>query len=201
MDFQHINPEQLTQLRNIFEKSCINSSDKQLHQLDGYIGLLKKYSGSMNLISQTDINRIFEKHIIDSLGVLQILNIQDNSRFLDVGSGNGLPGIPMAILLPSSELTLLDSSEKKTAFLNIAKANLNLVNINVQNSRIEKYIDDPRPRFNFLLCRAFKGFDECITLLEPLIKENSKLIYFNKRSGALTDRYLIYPKKRPSFIR
>ncbi|MBD3170604.1 MAG: 16S rRNA (guanine(527)-N(7))-methyltransferase RsmG [candidate division Zixibacteria bacterium] len=195
MELQYINQAQLKQLNDILEQSGVTASDKQLHQLDGYTGLLQKYTRSLSLVSQADINMIFERHIIDSLGVLQLLNIKDKPSFLDVGSGNGFPGIPMAIFLPGSEFTLLDSSEKKTAFLNIIKTNLNLVNINVQNTRVEKYIDGPHPRFNFLLCRAFKSLNECVSLLKPLIDKNSTLIYFNKRSGDLTDRYTVYPQK------
>lgn len=121
-----------------------------------YLALLVKWNKAYNLTAVRDPLEMVTKHLLDSLALLP--HLPPAGRLLDVGSGAGLPGIPLAIAAPRSGVTLLDASGKKTRFLFQAKGELGLCNLSVIHSRVEQY--RPERLFDTVTARAFASLAE-----------------------------------------
>ena len=106
-------------------------------QLLAYAYLLSRYEKA-NVIGTTDFEEILQRHILDSLSCLLFLPLYEARRVADIGSGGGLPGIPLAVMLPGAEVTLLEATGKKAAFLRYASEELGLANVRVVNARVEE---------------------------------------------------------------
>lgn len=128
----------------------IELSDQQQDALLHYMAMLLKWNRVYNLVSRKETNNIVEVHLLDSLSVLPYIR---GFRVIDVGSGAGLPGIPLAILRPDCEFTLLDSSGKKGRFRTQAVIELGLNNVTVVNERAEQF--DAGQGFDVVISRAF----------------------------------------------
>jgi 16S rRNA (guanine527-N7)-methyltransferase len=111
------------------------------------------------------------RHILDSLVVVPYIN---GDYILDVGSGAGLPGIPLAIVLPEKKFVLLDSNSKKTRFMTQAVAELGLENVDVVCSRIESF--KPGSRFDVVISRAFSSIAEMVNNVGALVKKEGKIL-------------------------
>jgi len=133
-------------------------SDENLTKLINYVALLDKWNKAFNLTSVRDPKEMISRHILDSLAILPYL---EGNSLLDVGTGAGLPGIPVAIIRPEMEVSLLDSNSKKTRFLQQVKAELGLENVTVIHSRVEQA---DLPKFNLVTARAFSTIDDIIDL-------------------------------------
>lgn len=127
-------------------------------RLVAYLALLNKWNAAYNLTAVRNVNDMFSKHLLDSLVVIQYVNEQ---RVIDVGTGAGLPGVPLAILRPEKEVTLLDSNGKKTRFLDHVKMTLGLDNVTVVHARIESQTER---RFDAVISRAFTALDNMLAL-------------------------------------
>jgi len=132
--------------------------DQQKNLLLDYLALLHKWNKVYNLTSVRDPQLMLTRHILDSLSLFPYL---DCNSLLDVGSGAGLPGIPVAIGFPQMAVTLIDSNIKKTRFLQQAKAELKLNNVTVVHGRVEQL---SLPRFEVVTARAFATIAEIIDL-------------------------------------
>lgn len=115
-----------------------------------YLALLAKWNKVYNLTAVRELERMLPQHLLDSLAVLPYIS---GDSLLDVGSGAGLPGIPLAIALPEMSVTLLDSNHKKTAFLQQACIELKLSNVSVVCGRVETW--KPPGKFDIVISRAF----------------------------------------------
>lgn len=137
-------------------------------QLLRFLQLLEKWNQSYNLTSITDAEPMVIKHLLDSLAILPWIK---GGLVLDVGSGAGIPGIPLAVCLPGINFTLLDTNGKKVRFMRQAISELNLTNVAALQSRIETF--SPEQPFSQIICRAYaplKKFAEQVThLLHPEI--------------------------------
>lgn len=111
-------------------------SETQHAQLLDYLALLIKWNKAYNLTAVRDPDEMVSRHLLDSLSVMSFI---ENGRWLDVGSGGGMPGIPLAILFPEAQVTCLDSNGKKTRFLTQVKLELKLDNLQVIHSRVEAF--------------------------------------------------------------
>ena len=118
-----------------------------------YLLLLIKWNKAYNLTAIRDPMEMVGKHLLDSLSIIP--HIQ-GTKLLDVGTGAGLPGIPIAITLPNCDVTLIDSNGKKTRFLQAVKRSLNLPNIHIIHGRIESITDENG--FDCILSRAFSSY-------------------------------------------
>jgi len=119
-----------------------------------YVALLKKWNRTYNLTAVRDERAMIGQHLLDSLAVLPHLPEQGKRTTLaDVGSGAGLPGVPLALARPSWRVTLIDSSDKKTAFLRQATMELGMDNVEVHQGRVEQW--QPAQRFDVVISRAF----------------------------------------------
>ncbi len=125
---------------------------QQRQFLQDYLGLLAKWNATYNLSAVRSIEQMVGAHILDSLALHSYIAPTGN-RILDVGSGAGLPGIPLAILFPGNEFVLLDSNGKKTRFLTQVKIDLKLENVTVVQQRVEDY--RPASNFAIVVSRAF----------------------------------------------
>jgi 16S rRNA (guanine527-N7)-methyltransferase len=136
-------------------------------KLLAYVDLLAKWNATYNLTAIRDRAQMVNLHLLDSLTVARYVK---PGRLLDVGSGGGLPGIPLAIYaaagLPGLHVTVLDSNHKKTAFLRQAKAELKLDNLEVAGERVEAW--QPEQKFTQIVSRAFSDLFEFFHLTEAL---------------------------------
>lgn len=153
-----------------FLKLCLDK--RAIEQLIDYLMLLEKWNRVYNLTAVRDPAKMVSHHLLDSLAVLpQLAGAQ---RLLDVGSGAGLPGIPLAIARPDCSMTLLDSSHKKTAFLRQATAELGLKNVAVVCERAEAW--QAEPKFDLILSRAFAELGEFTELSSHLLAAGGRLV-------------------------
>ena len=143
-------------------------------KLLAYLALLDKWNRVYNLTAVRDAERMVSHHLLDSLAAVPFFQggCSDSVRVLDVGSGGGLPGIPLAIARPEAQVTLIDSVAKKTAFLLQAKAELGLANLHVMTGRVEDY--RPEVGFDLVTSRAFSDLKEFVTLTRHLLKPGGR---------------------------
>jgi 16S rRNA (guanine527-N7)-methyltransferase len=132
-----------------------------------YLLLLNKWNDAYNLTAVRDLESMVSKHVLDSLAVLPWLN---GTNIIDVGTGAGLPGIPLAIARPDIQFTLLDSNGKKTRFLNEVKRQLSLKNLKIIQFRAENY--HATPGFDTVISRAFSSLEQMIFWTKHLIADN-----------------------------
>ena len=138
-------------------------SDSQAAQLLAYMALLNKWNKAYNLTAVRDPDEMVSRHLLDSLSVLPFVGA---GRWLDVGSGGGMPGVILAIMLPDNEFTLLDSNGKKTRFVTQVKMELGLDNLQVVNSRVEAF--SPDLSFDGIVSRAFSSLADFTHLTRHL---------------------------------
>ncbi|MGZ5035499.1 MAG: 16S rRNA (guanine(527)-N(7))-methyltransferase RsmG [Usitatibacter sp.] len=143
-----------------------------LAQLEQYLELIAKWNRVHNLTAVRETEQMVVLHLLDSLSVLPHL---DGARtVLDVGSGPGLPGIPIAIARPDVHVTLLDSSHKKCAFLQQAKTELALANVDVVCDRVENW--RPSGKFDAVVSRAFSDLGDFVAQAQHLVAADGRLI-------------------------
>ncbi|KTD53187.1 glucose inhibited division protein B GidB [Legionella santicrucis] len=151
---------QLEQGLQSFDLKAISAS------LSDYLFLLNKWNSTYNLTAIRDVESMIGKHILDSLAILPWLK---GNRIIDVGTGAGLPGIPLALAQPERNFVLLDSNGKKTRFLNEVKRQLNLENLEIVQNRVENY--HPPQGFDTVLSRAFSSLEQMIQWTHHLIAD------------------------------
>lgn len=141
-------------------------------RLADYLALLAKWNKVHNLTAVREPGQMVVLHVLDSLSVLP--HIASAKTLLDVGSGGGLPGIPLAIARPDLAVTLLDSSHKKAAFLTQAKAELGLANVSVECARVEHW--QPGRTFDVVVSRAFADLAEFVEQARHLVAPGGRLL-------------------------
>ena len=135
----------------------VELSAEQHEQLLAYLALLIKWNKAYNLTAVRNPDEMVSRHLLDSLSVVPFV-AQYGDNWLDVGSGGGMPGIPLAILFPERRFTLLDSNGKKTRFLTQVKLELKLANLDVIHSRVEEF--RPQVPFSGICSRAFSSLQD-----------------------------------------
>lgn len=145
----------------------IHATPEQIELFAAYLLLLKKWNKAYNLTAVRDLHEMLERHLLDSLSIAPFLS---GKRFIDVGTGAGLPGIPLAILNPQNHYTLLDSNGKKTRFLEQVKLQLKLDNVTVVNTRVENL--QVEEKFDGVLSRAFASLDDMLQGSDHLCKKD-----------------------------
>ena len=169
-----------TQLKQLLVQGVdrleLELSSEQIDKLADYLDLLMKWNKAYNLTAIRDPKEMVVKHLLDSLSIVQHI---DDSPLLDVGTGPGLPGIPLAISRPDLDITLLDSNGKKTRFLTQAKASLGLTNVSVIHGRIEQVTEeypDNHQRFRIITSRAFASLQDMVTLAKEALAVDGRFI-------------------------
>jgi len=138
-------------------------------KLLAYLALFEKWNRVYNLSAIREPERMVSHHLLDSLAAVPLFG---NGRVLDVGSGGGLPGIPLAIARPDLSVTLIDTVSKKTAFLTQAKAELGLGNLAVVTGRVEDYTDETG--FDTITSRAFSELTLFVNLTRHLLASGGR---------------------------
>jgi len=170
-------------------------------RLDRFLALLQKWNRAQNLTAITGPRAMVAGHVLDSLAGLPWLR---GERVLDVGSGAGLPGIPLAAADPAREYVLLDSRRKRIQFLLYAVRELGLDNVSVVEARIEKYRAEGK--FGTLTARAFAALPELVRLAAPFLESGARLVVWqgNDPSGELKEAlagrgvcYAVHPVRVP----
>ena len=162
-------------LENLLTQAEIQLTDLQKDQLIQLVQLLNKWNKAYNLTSVRDPQEMLVKHILDSIVVSPYLQ---GDRFIDVGTGPGLPGLPLAIINPTKQFVLLDSLGKRISFIRNAVRELGLTNVEPVLSRVEEY--QPEQKFDGVLSRAFASLKDMTDLCHHLPKENG---YFYALKG------------------
>jgi 16S rRNA (guanine527-N7)-methyltransferase len=152
-------------------------SDAQLDKLLDYVALLGKWNAVYNLTAIRDPRQMLVQHILDSLSIVPHFIGREPSSVLDVGSGGGLPGIVLAIVLPTWTVTVNDIVHKKTAFQSQAKVELGLGNLSVVTGRVETLkpgVEVPA-KFDVIVSRAFAELADFVTLARHLVAEQGAI--------------------------
>jgi 16S rRNA (guanine527-N7)-methyltransferase len=125
-------------------------TESQKQQFAALQGLYEHWNAQINVISRKDIDLLYERHVLHSLGIAKVMNFTKKTNILDVGCGGGFPGIPLAILFPECNFHLVDSIGKKIKVVNEVAAALELKNLKAEHKRAEEVND----KFEFVLSRA-----------------------------------------------
>ncbi|EKL3002632.1 16S rRNA (guanine(527)-N(7))-methyltransferase RsmG, partial [Salmonella enterica] len=159
----------LNKLSRLLADAGISLTDHQKTLLVAYVDMLHKWNKAYNLTSVRDPNEMLVRHILDSIVVAPYLQGQ---RFIDVGTGPGLPGIPLAIVLPDAHFTLLDSLGKRVRFLRQVQHELKLENITPVQRRVEAYPSEPP--FDGVISRAFASLNDMVSWCHHLPGEKGR---------------------------
>ncbi len=138
-------------------------TEPQVEQLLSFIKLIEKWNKAYNLTAIRNREEMARLHILDSLAILPHI---EGKRIIDIGTGAGLPGIPLAICLPELSFTLLDSNAKKTRFVQQVVLELKLKNVEILHSRVENH--HPQQAYDAVLARAFASLAEIVKLTAHL---------------------------------
>ena len=153
------------------EKLKLVLTDEQQDLLLDYLELLHKWNQHFNLTAVREIEKMLSVHLFDSLSISRFIK---GDTLLDVGTGAGLPGIPLAIVYPDKKVTLLDSNGKKIRFCRQAVMELGLENVNPIQMRIEKM--DREVHFATIISRAFSDLDHMLKMIGPLMDNKTQLL-------------------------
>ena len=178
--------ELLTTLRKLVAQTNLHLSEQQLAQCIQYVALLDKWNSAYNLTSIRDPQEMLIKHVLDSLVVAPHLI---GERFIDVGTGPGLPGVLLAIYYPDKEFTLLDSLGKRIRFLNQVKMQLKLQNITPIQSRVEDH--QPVSGYDGVISRAFASLNDMLSWCKHLPAPDGR--FFAMKGAAVQEEIAALP--------
>lgn len=178
-------------LKNGFSAMKLSVSDAQIAQLEDFTARMLETNKVMNLTRITDPKEIAEKHLLDCASLLQAADFSKKS-VVDVGCGAGFPGMPLHILCPSCELTLLDSLGKRIRFLQGCIDAMNLSDIEAVHARAEEFATKHREQYDFAVSRAVAQLNVLAELSLPLVKQGGAFIAMKSKD---TDEELERAKK------
>tara|TARA_B110000003_G_scaffold265864_1_gene292166 strand:- start:482 stop:1108 length:627 start_codon:yes stop_codon:yes gene_type:complete len=173
-----------------------NLSQDQLEKFMRLVPIYKDWNSKVNLISRRDIENLFTNHILHSLSIVKIIEFESSTSVLDVGTGGGFPGIPLAIFFPNVKFTLLDSIGKKIKVVESVSKDLSLSNVTAINDRVENHFDT----YDFILSRAVAKMDKFYSLVNKNF--NSKSIneipngIISLKGGDLKDELKDFKEKK-----
>lgn len=172
-------------------------NELQVEQLLKFIKLIEKWNKAYNLTAVRDLREMVSLHLLDSLAILPHIKL---ATIADIGTGAGLPGIPLAIALPDCQFTLVDSNSKKTRFVQQAVLELQLNNVEVVHSRVE--LLQPKHLFSTVISRAFASMPDILALTQHLQADNGVLLAMKGQVPAqelavLSETYRVIPISVP----
>ena len=165
----------------------ITLSEKQYQQFDKYYGLLVEWNKVMNLTGITEYEEVNEKHFIDSLSIVKVLDMNKVNSVIDIGTGAGFPGIPLKIAFPHLKITLLDSLNKRIKYLNTVIEELGLENIQTIHGRAEDFArkEEHREKYDLVVSRAVANLSTLSELCMPYVKVDGMFIPY--KSGEIEE--------------
>ena len=147
-----------------------NLTEIQIKQFEALEGLYKDWNAKINVVSRKDIDELYMRHVLHSLAIAKVIRFTDNSSILDVGTGGGFPGVPLAILFPNCKFHLVDSINKKLKVINAVCEAIELTNVKTTHSRVEA-IDET---FDFIVSRAVTAMPEFTKWVKGKIAKKQK---------------------------
>ena len=153
-------------------------TDEQKQQFEKLEQLYTEWNEKINVISRKDMDGLYEKHILHSLGIAKVMPFADGTKVLDVGTGGGFPGIPLAILFPEVSFTLIDSIGKKIKVVEAVSEGLGLKNVTAVHGRAEKLKEE----FHFVVSRAVTQMPEFLRWLKGKFEKEQ---FNEKHNGVL----------------
>lgn len=169
-------------------------SASQIEKFKNLPILYEDWNSKINVISRKDINFFYERHLLHSLGIAKVVQFLPNAKILDVGTGGGFPGIPLAILFPQTHFFLIDSIGKKIKVVEEVTAALELKNISVSKIRAENFNE----KVDFVVSRAVTKMDVFVPWVKKNIRSTHKhsikngILYL--KGGDLTQELFKFPK-------
>ena len=161
----------------LIEKYFPNLSEKQKKQFAQLEKLYAEWNEKINVISRKDMDSLYEKHILHSLGIAKVMEFEPGTKVLDIGTGGGFPGIPLAILFPEVQFTLVDSIGKKIAVVKEVSAGIGLENVTATHKRAEEL----KEKFHFVVSRALTQMPVFLTWLKGKFEKQC----FNKKPNGI----------------
>ncbi|GGD13282.1 16S rRNA (guanine(527)-N(7))-methyltransferase RsmG [Flavobacterium orientale] len=171
-----------------------NLSENQVNQFEKLSELYHDWNAKINVISRKDIDELYVKHVLHSLGIAKVMEFQPKSTVLDVGTGGGFPGIPLAILFPETRFYLIDVIAKKIKVVNEVAAALELKNVKAEQLRAENV----RGEFDFIVSRAVTNMPDFVSWIKDKIKKQQNhelkngILYL--KGGDLIEELKDFPK-------
>jgi len=175
-------------------KQFPNLTDNQRQQFERLQFLYEDWNSKINVISRKDIDELYTRHVLHSLGIAKILEFKPGSKIMDVGTGGGFPGIPLAILFPEVDFYLIDVIAKKIRVVNEVAIALGLKNVKAEQKRAELVNQE----FDFIVSRAVTNMPDFVSWVNGKIRKNSKhelqngILYL--KGGDLTEELKEYKK-------
>ncbi len=169
-----------------------NLSEKQLNQFSQLEELYRDWNAKINVVSRKDIEELYLRHVLHSLGIAKVISFKPKSKVLDVGTGGGFPGIPLAILFPETKFHLVDSIGKKLKVVGGITEALGLTNIKTTHGRAE----DIKGEFDFIVSRAVTVMPTFVSWVKDKIRKQQQhelkngILYL--KGGDLTEELRVY---------
>ena len=152
----------------ILTKYFTDLTDQQLDQFGRLRSLYTDWNSKINVISRKDIEQLYERHVLHSLAIAKVIQFKPGTTVLDVGTGGGFPGIPLAIFFPETSFMLIDSIGKKIKVVNEVALALNLPNVKAEHVRVE----DVKQKFDFVVSRAVTAFPGFISMVRTNVSSH-----------------------------
>jgi len=171
-----------------------NLSEIQIQQFSKLENLYKLWNAQINVISRKDIDDLYLRHVLHALGIAKVQEFKPGSKILDIGTGGGFPGIPLAIMFPESDFYLVDSIGKKIKVVQAVADELGLKNVKSEHNRAEKV----KGKFDFIVSRAVTNMDDFVKWTKKKVakKQNHELkngiLYL--KGGDLNEELQNFPK-------
>jgi 16S rRNA (guanine527-N7)-methyltransferase len=155
---------------DIILKYFADFTDKQIAQFTALEPLYKEWNEKINVISRKDIDSLYLKHVLHSLAITTVIEFKQGTQVIDIGTGGGFPGVPLAIFFPEVQFHLVDSIGKKLKIIEAVKEEIGLTNVTTQHCRAEEIRNR---QFDFVVSRAVAPLKELWQWGKPLIKKGS----------------------------
>jgi 16S rRNA (guanine527-N7)-methyltransferase len=169
-------------------------TENQVYQFEKLQDLYQDWNAKINVISRKDIDELYTRHVLHSLGIAKVISLKPHSKIMDVGTGGGFPGIPLAIVFPEVDFYLIDVIGKKIKVVNEVANALGLKNVKAEQMRAENVKQD----FDFIVSRAVTNMPDFVSWIKDKIKKTNTndlpngILYL--KGGDLTEELKNFPK-------
>jgi 16S rRNA (guanine527-N7)-methyltransferase len=175
---------------DIIKKFFPSFSSEKLTHFARLQPLYTEWNSKVNVISRKDIENLYERHVLHSLAIAKVLPFRPGAKILDVGTGGGFPGIPLAIAFPDCQFTLIDSIGKKITVVNEIVSALGLKNVVAKKANV----NDVKEIFDYVISRAVCGFPEFVKMTEKNLKRKNGNGILYLKGGDLKEELASYKK-------
>lgn len=169
-------PGSYEKINKWFKAGDLPLPDDFIKKAEAYHDLIISWSQRMNIVSKKDLGSLLERHILDS--IVPAPDIPESGYLMDIGSGAGFPAIPLALIRPRLNITMIEARHKKVLFLREVRARLNLGNVRIDEVRLEDFAPDQL--FDIATMRALPRWKQLLPQIGRLLRPSGKLIYYER---------------------